>query len=192
MTGPSADVFFRNFLPFTTGTLYGIYGDELTTTNFSFNNIVVGSGLQGNIVLNDIPSGRWRMSYQVFRSDTTAVSLLTAAVVSRTNIYFNWNAEADFDFMYDSTENSEYDTPTGPGSLLSTTTNGNYLFECYFTSLGSGDLTMSFSRASDYATNTGTAQNALFTIMKVGPVATAGSMTDNFVDDEIAGGPPPG
>ncbi len=192
MTGPSADVFFRNYLPYTTGTSYGFYGSGLSTSNFNFTNEIRSPGVQGNIELINIPSGRYRVSYQIFRSSTSAVSTLTVAIVSRSNLYFNWSTPADMDYMFDDTANSLYDPPTGPGTLYSTTTYGNFMFDAYFTSLGSGNLELSFYRDTDYATNTGTEQNALFTLVKVGPSAVSGSMTDNFVDDEIAGGPPPG
>jgi len=160
---------------------------------FDFAN-VVSSDCTGQITLTNIPSGRWRFAYQVYHtaSEADTVSFIPTVMV-QDGIYFNWGNTSNIAFNFPSAFQSEYSQPTGIGNYFSVISSvSNSVFECYFTASTSNEFTLQLSVTGSFPAPSDVGMNALFTLIKVGPYIASGNTTHNFVDDEIAGGPPPG
>jgi len=160
---------------------------------FDFSN-VVSSDCTGQITFTNIPAGRWRFCYQVYRTSSEAdLIAITSTVLVQDGVYFNWDGVSNDAFMYSSTFQSEYDDPVGRGvyhSVISSVS--NVVYESYLTCGSVNEFTVELKTSGSFPTAAGTGMDALFTMIQVGPYAVSGAPTSNFIDDELAGGAPPG
>jgi len=190
-TSPKDLTFWRSHLPYSSTvvssypTLFGSFGSGLSASNFSFNNVVDAVDCVGDIVVSNVPLGRFHLQWMVYRTSATSFGASpTYALNSVTNVYFNRDYNSP-NYLLDEVTYISSLGPEGPEPLNSiNSTERTLVIDFYFTTTSTtNSFTLRITKPGAFPSLDVASQNGLFTCVCVGPSTVQNAGDLNFVDD---------